>query len=90
MTSKQAYETVSRLGVREQEEDKFLIYHDERGYETNTVGAEIVQFCREERTFDEICQHVSEVFDVPAAKIEKDVQEVINQFVRFSIILKRQ
>lgn len=89
MSQKPAYKAVSRLGIREQGEGTFLLYHDERGYETNAVGIEIVQFCQDEKTFVEICQRICEIFDAPMAQIEQDVQEVIDQFVQIRVMTER-
>ena len=78
-----------KVRVREESEDKFLIYHDERGYETNAVGAAIIDICQNPTSFAGICKRLQEVFDAPPEEIRNDTEEILISFVENKLLLEQ-
>jgi hypothetical protein len=80
MSQEQQYLLPSRVRVRQEEEDRFLIYYDECGFEANAVGARVIELCKErKRTYEELCGTIGAEFDAPTEDIRRDIAEFLTQ-----------
>lgn len=90
MSSSVTFVTAGKIRVREETPDIFFLYHDERGYETNIVGVEIVKRCATGVTLTDLCMHLTTIFDAPITEIEKDCKNVLNEFVACGLLIANE
>jgi hypothetical protein len=80
------FQAAEKVWIREEADDRFVIYFDERGYETNSVGATIIELCKNPHTLSELCQCLVEQFDSSLDEIVQDTKEIMQLFVKCGII----
>ncbi|MBY0516476.1 MAG: PqqD family protein [Bacteriovoracaceae bacterium] len=62
-------------------------FETKAAYKLNTTSTSLWLFLSEPRTFDEILSHFrSEFEDMTQADLEADVEEVIQEFIKMSLI----
>lgn len=83
------YVTASGVRVRQENEDSFIFYWNERGYEGNAVTASIIQACRTERTVDQLVARICEEFQVDPEVARIDIGEILQQLREIGILLNQ-
>ena len=72
--------------LREETQDHVLVYFEENGYETNAVGAWLIERVRtSKQTISSLCESVCKEFDAPPEQVKPDVEAIAAEFVRIGI-----
>ena len=83
------YMTAGGVRVRQEDEDRFIFYWNERGYEGNEVTASIIHVCRAGCTMDQIVIHLCSEFQIDPDTAKKDVAEMLQQLQEIGILVSR-
>jgi len=55
-------------------------------YSVNPIGVEIIELLKQEKSFDEITQNLTERYNADIVTIDKDVADFINLLKQYSLI----
>lgn len=80
------YVTASGVRVRKEDENNFVFYWNECGYEGNAVTASIVQACRTKCTVDQLVAHICKEFQVDPGVAKVDLEEILQQLREVGIL----
>ena len=83
------YKTANGVRVRQEGEDSFIFYWNERGYEGNAVTASIIQACRIGCTVDQLVEHVCKEFQVDPGIAKADIEEILQQLREIGILFSQ-
>ena len=83
------YVTAIGVRVRQENEDRFIFYWNECGYEGNAVTASIIEACRTECTVDQIVARICKEFQVDPEVAKVDAEEILQQLREIGILLNQ-
>ncbi len=68
--------------------DSGFIFHPSNGetFTVNTIGGEIIKLLKEDKSFEEICNHITVEYDVDDQTINKDLSDYLNQLKNLNIL----
>lgn len=91
MDDAKLFQTAPGVRVRQEGDEHFLVYYDENGYETNAVGAWLIERARDTPyKLQELCESVYQEFDAPFEQVRADVGEVIREFLILGIFQEQE
>lgn len=82
------YKTEEGVKIRREGEDKFLIYFNQDGFETNAVGARVLELCRKPQELKGLCEQVAREFDASLEVIKKDIPVVVIEFQKLGLVVE--
>lgn len=83
------FRTEASVRVRRENDDEFIVYHDERGYATNDVGADVIERCRGvPQTAEAVAKSLSSEYDADENEILRDVTVLMEEFVANGIMAR--
>jgi len=83
------YLTAIGVHIRQESDDNFIFYWNERGYEGNAVTASIIQACRIERNVDQLVVRICREFQVDREEARVDIEEIVQQLCETGILLNQ-
>ncbi len=78
--------SATNLQVRQEDEDRFIVCSNENGFETNFVGARIIELCKDGQTLSGLITLLAKEFDALEDQISDDLRVLIPEMIGNKIL----
>jgi len=78
--------SASNLQLRQEDEDRFMVCTDEKGFETNYVGSRVIDLCKSGMIMTELAACLSKEFEAPEQVISADLLVLVPEMIGAKIL----
>jgi Coenzyme PQQ synthesis protein D (PqqD). len=78
--------SASGLQIRQEDEDRYTVCSNEKGFETNSVGVRIIEICGNGITFSAMVALIKDEFDAPDDEISSDLRMMVPEMIKNKIL----
>jgi hypothetical protein len=78
--------SVPGLQIRQEDEDRYTVCSNEKGFETNSVGVRIIEICGDGITFSAIVALIKDEFDASEDEISSDLRIMVPEMIENKIL----